>query len=52
MEKRYKYVVSYLSRDLRYQEIHALRDASFDADCLTPLRILKNRNSRFKSGFW
>ena len=27
MEKRYKYVVPYLSRDLIYQKIHPLRDA-------------------------
>ena len=41
MEKLYKYVVPYLSRDLIYQKIHKLRDAAFDADCLTPFRILK-----------
>ena len=27
MEKRYKYVVPYLSRDLIYKKIHPLRDA-------------------------
>ena len=41
MEKRYRYVDGYLSRDLLYQKIHPLRDAASDADCLTPLRILK-----------
>ena len=41
MEKCYKYVVSYLSRDLIYQKIHPLRYPAFDADCLTPLRTLK-----------
>ena len=41
MEKRYKYVVLYLSRDLIYPKIHSLRDAAFGADCLTPVRILK-----------
>ena len=41
MEKRYKYVVPYLSRDLIYQKIHPLRDAAFGEDCLIPFRILK-----------
>ena len=41
MEKRYKYVVPYLSQDLIYQRIHPLRDAAFGADCLTPFRIFK-----------
>ena len=41
MEKRYKYVVPYLSGDLIYQKIHPLRDAAFGADCLTTFRILK-----------
>ena len=41
MEKRYKYMNGYLSRDLLYQKIHLLRDAAFGADCLIPLRILK-----------
>ena len=40
MEKRYKYVVPYLSQDLVYQKIHPSRDAAFGADCLTPFRIL------------
>ena len=40
MEKRYKYIGRYLSRDLLYQKLRPLRDAAFDADCLTPLRIL------------
>ena len=42
MEKQYESVVPYLSRDLMYQKIHPLRDAAFDADCLTSLRILKS----------
>ena len=41
MDKRYKYVVPYLSRDLIYQKIHPLRGAAFGADCSTPVRILK-----------
>ena len=41
MEKRYKYIVPYLSRDLIYRKIHPLRDAAFGADCLTPFRTLK-----------
>ena len=41
MEKRYKYVVPYLSRDLICQKIHPLRDAAFGIDYLTPFRILK-----------
>ena len=41
MEKRYKYIVPYLSRDLIYQKIHLLQDAAFGADCLTPFRILE-----------
>ena len=41
MEKLYKYVVSYLIRDLIYLKIHPLQDATFGADCLTPFRILK-----------
>ena len=41
MEKWYKFVVPYLSRDLLYRKIHPLRDAAFGADCLTPLRLLK-----------
>ena len=41
MEKRYKYIVPYLSRGLIYQKVHPLRDAAFGADCLTPFRILK-----------
>ena len=52
MDKQYKYVVPYLNRDLTYQKIHPLRDVAFAADCLTPFRILKNRNSRSKNGFW
>ena len=41
MEKRYKCMDGYLSRDLPCQKIHPLRDAAFDADCLTSFRILK-----------
>ena len=41
MEKRYKYVVPYLNRDLIYQKVHPLRDPTFGADCLTPFRTLK-----------
>ena len=41
MEKRYKYMDGYISRDLLYQKIHSLLDAAFDADCLTLFRILK-----------
>ena len=38
MEKRYKYIDGYLSRDKLYQtSIHA----ASGADCLTPFRILK-----------
>ena len=37
MEKRYKCMDGYLSRDLPCQKIHPLRDA----DCLTSFRILK-----------
>ena len=52
MEKRYEYVVSYLSRDLIYQEIYPLRDAAFGADCLTPFRILKIIIAGLKNEFW
>ena len=52
MEKRYKYIVSCLSRDLIYQNIHPLRDAAFGADCLTPFRILKIIIVDLKNGFW
>ena len=41
MEKRNKYIVPFLSRDLIYQKIHPLPDEAFGADCLTPFRILK-----------
>ena len=41
MEKRYKYMDGYLSRDLLYQKIHPLRDAAFGADCLTSFKTLK-----------
>ena len=52
MEKRYKYVASYLSRDLIYQKIHTLQQAAFGADCLTPFRILKITKVVLKNGFW
>ena len=51
MEKRYKYVVPYLSRGLMYQKIHPLRDAAFGADCLTPFRILKIIIVGLRNGF-
>ena len=41
MEKQYKYMDGYLSRDLLYQKIHLLRDAAFGADCLGSFKILK-----------
>ena len=41
MKKRYIYIVPYLNQDLIYQKIHPLRDATFGADCSTPVRILK-----------
>ena len=41
MEKRYKYIVLHLSRNLIYQKFRPLRDAGFGADCLTPFRTLK-----------
>ena len=52
MEKGYKYMDGYLSRDSLYQKIHPLRDAAFGADCLTPLRILKIITVGLKNGFW
>ena len=41
MEKRYKYIVPYLSRKLIHLNIYPLRDAAFGADCLTSFKILK-----------
>ena len=41
MEKRYKYMDGYLSRDLLYQKTIRLRDAAFGADCLTSFKVLK-----------
>ena len=41
MEKWYRYIDGYLSRDLLYQKTHPLRDAAFGVDSLTPLKILK-----------
>ena len=52
MEKRYKYIDGYLSRDLLYQKINPLRHAAFDADCLTSLKILKIITVGLKNGFW
>ena len=52
MEKRYKYVVPYLSQDVIYQKIHPLRDAAFGADCLTPFRILIIIIVVLKNEFW
>ena len=53
MEKRYKYIVPYLSRDLIYQNIHPLRDAEFGADCLRRLRSdLLNPNWKPKIRFF
>ena len=51
MEKRYKYIVPYLSRDLIYQKIRPLRDTVFGADCLTPFRIFKIITVGLKNGF-
>ena len=53
MNKWYKYIYGYLSREVLYQKIHSLRDAAFDADCLTPYRILKIITVGLKNnGFW
>ena len=52
MEKRHKYLVPYLSRDLIYQKIHPLRDAAFGADYSTPFRIWKIIIVGLKTGFW
>ena len=52
MGKRYKYTDGYLNRDLLYQKIHPLRDAAFDTDCLSPVRILKIITVGLKNGFW
>ena len=41
MEKQYTYIDEFLSRDLLHKKIHPLRDATFSADCLPGLRILK-----------
>ena len=51
MEKRYKYAVPYLSRDLIYQKIHPLRDAAFGADFLTPFRFWKMKFLHLLSTF-
>ena len=52
MEKWYKYIVPNLCRILICQKIHRLGDAAFDADCLTPLRVLKITTVSVKNGFW
>ena len=52
MEKRYKYMDGYLSRDLLCQKIHPLRDATFGADCLTPLTNFEIVTVGLKNGFW
>ena len=52
MEKWYKYMDGYLSRDLLYQKIFPLRDAAFIADCLTSFKILKIITVGQKNGFW
>ena len=52
MEKRYKYIVPYLSRDLLYQKIHPLQGAAFGADCLTPFKISKIIIVGLKNEFW
>ena len=52
MEKRYKYVVPYLIKDLTYQKIHPLRNAAFDADLLNSSLIFENHNSGSKNGLW
>ena len=51
MEKRYKYLDGYPSRDLIYQKVYPLRDAACGADCVTPLRILKIITVGLKNGF-
>ena len=51
MEKRYKYMDGYFSKDLLYQTIHQLRDAEFGADCLTSFKILKIIAVGLKNGF-
>ena len=52
MDKRYNYIVPYLSRDLIHEKIHPLRDAAFGADCLTSVKILKILTVGLKNGFW
>ena len=52
MEKWYKYIVPYLSRDLIYKKIHPLQDAAYGADCLTHFRILKIIIESLKNRFW
>ena len=52
MEKRYKHIDGYLSRDLLYQKIHPLRDAEFGADWLNSFRILKILIVGLRNGFW
>ena len=52
MEKRYKYMDGYLSRDLPHQKIHPLRDPAFDVDCLPSFKILKIVTVGLENGFW
>ena len=52
MEKQHKYIYGYLSRDLTFQIIHPLGDAAFNADCLTPLNVLKIVTVSLKNGLW
>ena len=52
MEKRYKCIEEFLSQDLLYQKTYPLRDPTFDAGCLSPLRILKIVTVCSKYGFW
>ena len=52
MEKLYKYIVPYRSRDLIYQKIHPLRETAFGADCLTAFWNLKIILVGLKNGLW
>ena len=51
MEKRGKYVVSYLSRDLIHQKTYPLQNTAFGAECLTFFRILKVVIFCLRNGF-
>ena len=52
LEKRYKYMDGYISRDLPYQKIHPIRDAASGAGCLISFEILKILTVGLKNGFW